>query len=159
MSLILRLTRCFTMLPSIYKAGQFAMVPPTLFSILLLVLAVLSGCAGNENISEVRTSTPIRTATFETPYEALATCAKQRIESSLWPFGEPGVHWKREKGRQMIRVYAMYSRSTLFDVTFEEPRFGVTAVEYRQGYDGYGIRDQTWGIILSCAQEVRAPVN
>lgn len=25
-------------------------------------------------------------------------CVKQRVEKELWLFGEPSVHWKREKG-------------------------------------------------------------
>ena len=126
--------------------------------ILLLVLAALSGCA-SENLDEVRAAKPIRTATFETPYDPLATCVKQRIERDLWLFGEPSVHWKREKGRQLIRVYAIYSRATLFDVTFEQAQSDRTAVEYRQGIDGYGIQDQTWGIIVSCNHQGLAPVN
>jgi len=131
----------------------------SLLSILLLILATLSGCASNENLGEVRAAKPVRTGTFETPYEALATCTKQRAESDLWLFGEPSIHWIREKGRPSIRVYAVYSRSTLFDVAFEETQSGRTAVEYRRGYDGYGIQDQTWGIIVSCAQQSLGPIN
>ncbi len=131
----------------------------SLTSILLLVLAALSGCASNENLGEVRATKPVRTGTFDTPYEALATCTKQRAESDLWLFGEPSIHWIREKGRPLIRVYAVYSRTTLFDVAFEETESGRTAVEYRRGYDGYGIQNQTWGIIVSCAQQGLGPIN
>ncbi|MGH7181689.1 MAG: hypothetical protein ACREJN_06915 [Nitrospiraceae bacterium] len=141
------------------NAGPFGKMPSILVSILLLVLAALSGCASNENLGEVRATKPTRTGTFETPYDALATCTKQRIERNLWLFGEPSIHWIREKGRPSIRVYAIYSRSTLFDVTFVETQLNLTAVEYRQGYDGYGIQDQTWGIIVSCAKQGLAPVN
>jgi hypothetical protein len=141
------------------NAGPFGKMTSSLLSILLLVLATLSGCASNENLGEVRATKPVRTGTFETPYEALATCTKQRAESDLWLFGEPSIHWIREKGRPSIRVYAVYSRSTLFDVAFEETQSGRTAVEYRRGYDGYGIQDQTWGIIVSCAQQSLGPIN
>ena len=159
MSLILRLYRCFTRRRSVYNASRLGELPSMLLPILLLGLAALAGCASNENINDVRASKPLRTATFATSYDAFATCAKQRIENALWSFGEPSVHWKREKGRQLIRVYAMHSRITLFDVTFEGTRSGLTAVEYRQGYDGYGIQDQTWRIVMSCAQQGRAPIN
>ena len=68
------------------------MLPP-----LLLVLATFSSCS-NENLVEVRTATPVQTGTFQAPYDALATCAKERIASDVWPFGPPTVHWKREHG-------------------------------------------------------------
>lgn len=141
------------------NAGPFGKMLSTLVSILLLALAALSGCASNENLGEVRAAKPIRIDTFETPYEALATCTKQRAESGLWLFGEPSVHWIREKGRPLIRVYAIYSRTTLFDVAFGQTSSDRTTVEYRQGIDGYGIRDQVWGIIVSCNQQGPGPIN
>jgi len=153
MSFILRPNRHFPVRCSVTdNEGPPGNRPSTLGLILLLVLAALSACAGSDNLSDVRAAKPTRIGTFETPYEALATCSKQRIERALWPFGEPSVHWIREKGRPLIRVYTIYSRVTLFDVSFEETQSGRTAVEYRPGYDGYGIQDQTWGIIVSCAQ-------
>lgn len=66
-------------------------------------------------------------------------------------------HWKREKGRPLIRVYAIYSRTTLFDLTFEQTPSDRTTVEYRQGVDGYGIQNQAWGIIVSCNRESLEP--
>ena len=160
MSFILRPYHRFPVRCSVgVNACPFGKMASTLTSILLLVLAALSGCASNENLGEVRATKPVRTGTFETPYEALATCTKQRAESDLWLFGEPSIHWIREKGRPLIRVYAVYSRATIFDVAFEETQSGRTAVEYRRGYDGYGIQNQTWGIIVSCNHQGLAPVN
>ena len=138
--------------------GPFGKMPATLFSFLLLVLATLLGCA-SENLDEVRAAKPIRTTTLETPYDTLATCVKQRVERELWLFGEPSIHWKREKGRPLIRVYAIYSRTMLFDVTFEQTQSDRTTVEYREGVDGYGIESQTWGIIVSCNRQGLAPVD
>jgi hypothetical protein len=138
--------------------GPFGMLPATLFSILLLVLAALVSCA-SENFDEDRAAKPLRTSTFETPYDTLATCMKQRVERDLWLFGEPSVHWKREKGRPLIRVYAIHSRTMLFDVTFKQTQSDRTTVEYREGVDGYGIESRTWGIIVSCNRQGFAPVN
>ena len=153
MPLILRLFR--SMLCSITDTNHIGPCGKrsfSFFSILLLAVAALSGCA-TENLDEVRAAQPIRTATFDTPYDTLAACVKQRVERDLWIFGEPSVHWKREKDRSLIRVYALYARTTLFDVAFEQTHSDRTSVEYRQGIDGYGIRDQTWGIIVSCNQQ------
>jgi len=159
MPLILRLFRRISVLCSVTNSvGPFGKRSFPVFSIFLLAVAALSGCA-TENLDEVRAAKPNRTATFETPYDTLAACVKQRAERDLWIFGEPSVHWKREKDRSLIRVYALYSRTTLFDVTFEQTQSDRTTVEYRQGIDGYGIRDQTWGIIVSCNQQGLAPVN
>ena len=159
MPFILRLYHRFLVLCSVTdNAGPFGRMHLTFFPVLLLVLAAQSGCA-SDNINEVRATNPIRTGIFETPYDTLATCVKHRVERDLWLFGEPSVHWKREKGRPLIRVYAIYSRTTLFDVTFEQTQSDRTAVEYRHGIDGYGIQDQTWGIIVSCNQQGLAPVK
>ena len=139
--------------PRLWNMGHEYTLP-----LLLLVLAALSSCA-NENLVEVRAATPVQTGTFQAPYDALATCAKERIETDVWPFGPPTVHWKREKGLPLIRVYATYSRSTLFDVTFQRAPPGHTAVEYRRGLQGPDIQKQIWGIIVSCARQGFAPVN
>jgi hypothetical protein len=138
--------------------GPFGKMPATLFSILLLVLAALVGCA-SENLDEARAAKPLRTTTFQAPYDILATCVKQRLERELWLFGgEPSIRWKREGG-PLIRVYAIYSRTMLFDVTFEQTQSDRTTVEYRQGLDGYSIQRQTWGIIVSCNRQGLAPVD
>jgi hypothetical protein len=128
-------------------------------SILLLVLATLSGCMGN-SLGKVHATEPLQTGTFQTPYEILATCAKERIESDSWRFGQPIVQSTWERNRPLIRVYAIYSRSTLFEVTFQPAPSGLTTVvEYRRGYDGHGTQDQTWGIIKSYAQQGLAPLH
>lgn len=159
MSFIFRRYRRIPVLCSVTDhVGPFRKMPATLFSIFLLVIAALVGCA-SENLDEVRAAQPIRTTTFETSYDTLATCVKQRVERELWAFGEPSVHWKREKGRPLIRVYAIHSRTLLFDVTFEQTQSDRTTVEYREGVDGYGIESRTWGIIVSCNREGLAPVN
>jgi hypothetical protein len=141
------------------NAGPFQEVPSILRSIFLLVLATLSGCMGN-SLGEVRATEPLQTGTFQTPYEILAACAKERIETDSWRFGQPIVQSTRERNRPLISVYAIYSRSTLFEVTFQPVPSGLTTVvEYRRGYDGHGTQDQTWGIIESCAQQGPAPVD
>lgn len=58
----------------------------------------------------------------------------------------------------MIRVYATYSRTMLFDITFEQAQSDRTFVQYRHGDNGHVIQDQTWGIIVSCNQQGLAPV-
>ena len=127
-------------------------------SLLLLVVLTLSGCMGN-SLGEVRATKPLQTGTFQVPFEALAACAKERIETDSWRFGQPIVQSTRERNRPLVRVYAIYSRSTLFEVTFQPAPSGLTTVvEYRRGYDGHGTQDQTWDIIESCAQQDRAPV-
>jgi hypothetical protein len=138
--------------------GPCRKMSATIFSILLFVILISLGCA-SENLDEVRAAKPLRTTTFETPYDTLATCVKHRIEREVWIFGEPSVHWKREKGRELIRVYAIYSRTILFDVTFEATQADQTVVEYRQGLDGYDVQSRTWGIIVSCNRESRAPID
>ena len=140
------------------NAGPFKKTPSTLFPMLLLVIIALSACA-TENLEEVRAAKPSRTDSFETPYDILSICAKQRFEVDSWLFGDPSIHWRREKGHPMIRVYAIYSRTTLFDVTFEQAPSDRTIVKYRHGYDGYGIQDQAWGTIVSCNRQGLAPVK
>jgi hypothetical protein len=140
------------------NAGQFGKTTSTLFPMLLLVVIALSACATG-NLDEVRAAKPTRTGSFETPYDILAICAKQRFEMASWLFGDPSILWRREKGHPMIRVYAIYSRTTIFDITFEQAQSDRTLVKYRHGYDGYGIQDQTWGIIVSCNQQGLAPVE
>ena len=155
----IRPDRRFPMLCSVTdNAGQLEKTPSTLFPILLLVLSALSACA-TENLDEVRAAKPIRTDSFETPYDILSTCAKQRFEMASWLFGDPSIHWKREKGHAIIRVYAIYSRTTIFDITFEQVQSDRTLVKYRDGNEGHVIQDQTWGIIVSCNQQSLAPVK
>jgi hypothetical protein len=159
MPFTIRLDRWFSMLCSVtYHADQFGKMSSTLFPMLLLVMISLSACA-TENLEEVRAAKPIRTGSFDTPYDILVICAKQRFEMASWVLGDPTIHWRREKGHPMIRVYAIYSRTTLFDITFEQAQSDRTLVKYRHGYDGYGIQDQTWAIIVSCNQEGLAPVK
>ncbi|MEO7860987.1 MAG: hypothetical protein ABIU05_11165 [Nitrospirales bacterium] len=151
--------RRFPMLCSITdNAGPFKKTPSTLFPMLLLLIIALSACA-TENLDEVRAANPTRTDSFETPYDILSMSAKQRFEMTSWFFGDPTIHWRREKGHPMIRVYAIYSRTTLFDITFEQVQSDRTLVKYRHGNDGHGIQDQTWGIIVSCNQQGLAPVK
>lgn len=118
----------------------------------LMVLATLSGCIG-QSLGEVRATKPVQTGLLKTPYEALAACVRERIETDSWRFGQPIVQTTREKDHQLIRLYASHSRSTLFVVTFQPTPPDQTTVEYRRGYDGHGTQDQTWGIIESCAQQ------
>ena len=117
------------------------------------ILLMLTGCMGN-SLGEVRATEPLQTGTFQKPYEQLAACAKQRIETDSWRFGQPIVQSTQDANRPLIRVYAIYSRSTLFEVTFQPIPSEMTLVEYRRGYDGHGSQDQTWAIIEQCAQPV-----
>jgi hypothetical protein len=123
----------------------------------MLTALLLSGCMG-DSLGEVRATDPLQTGTFHKPYEQLAACAKERIETDSWRFGQPIVQSTQEANRPLIRVYAIYSRSTLFEVTFQPVPSEMTLVEYRRGYDGHGSQDQTWAIIERCAQHVPAPV-
>ena len=66
--------------------------------ILILVLATLSGCMGN-SLGEVRATKPLQTGAFQTPYEALAACAKERIETDSWRFGHPLCN---RRGRETV---------------------------------------------------------
>ncbi len=155
----IRRDRRFPLLCSVTdNASQVEKTPSTLFPMLLLVLSALSACA-TENLDEVRAANPIRTRSSETPYDILSMCAKQRFEMTSWFFGDPTIHWRREKGHPMIRVYAIYSLTTLFDITFEQVQSDRTLVTYRHGNDGHGIQDQTWAIIVSCNQQGPAPVK
>jgi hypothetical protein len=52
---------------------------------LMLTVLLLSGCMGN-SLGEVRATEPLQTGTFQKPYEQLAACTKQRIETDSWIF-------------------------------------------------------------------------
>jgi len=54
----------------------------------------------------------------------------------------------------MIRVYAIYARSTLFEVTFQPIDARTSFVEYRRGYDGHGTEAQTWALLKQCVHEL-----
>lgn len=122
----------------------------------LLTALLVSGCMG-DSLGDVRATDPLQTGTFQKPYEQLAACAKERIETDSWRFGQPIVQSTHDANRPLIRVYAIYSRSTLFEVTFQPVPSAMTLVEYRRGYDGHGSQDQTWTIIEQCAKPVPAP--
>lgn len=123
---------------------------------LMLTALLLSGCMGN-SLGEVRATEPLQAGTFQKPYEQLAACAKERIETDSWRFGQPIVQSTQDTNRPLIRVYAIYSRSTLFEVTFQPTHSAMTTVEYRRGYDGHGTQDQTWAIIEYCSQQATPP--
>ena len=123
---------------------------------LMLTALLLSGCMGN-SLGEVRATEPLQTGTFQKTYEQLAACAKERIETDSWRFGQPIVQSTQDTNRPLIRVYAIYSRSTLFEVTFQPTHSAMTTVEYRRGYDGHGTQDQTWAIIEYCSRQAMTP--
>ncbi|HEX4966954.1 MAG TPA: hypothetical protein VFV44_00410, partial [Nitrospiraceae bacterium] len=51
-------------------------------------------------------------------------------------------------------IYAVYARSTLFEVTFQPISPGTTRVDYRRSYDGHGTQDHAWSIIEQCASPI-----
>jgi hypothetical protein len=122
----------------------------------LLITMLLSGCMGNR-LADVRATEPRLIGNFHTPYDQLAACTKRRHETDSWSFGQPHVQLTHEKAHTLIHVYATHARSTLFDVTFQRLPSGLTLVEYRRSYDGYGSQEHTWAIINQCAQISQTP--
>jgi hypothetical protein len=122
----------------------------------LLITVLLSGCLGN-SLADIRATEPRLIGNFHTPYDQLAVCTKQRLETDSWSFGRPIVQLTHEIARPLIHVYAIDARSTLFDVTFQRLSSGSTLVEYRRSYDGYGSQEHTWAIINQCAQISQTP--
>ena len=122
----------------------------------LLITMLLSGCLGNR-LADVRATEPRLIGNFHTPYDQLAACTKRRLETDSWSFGQPHVQLTHEIARTLIHVYATDARSTLFDVTFQRLSSGVTLVEYRRSYDGYGSQEPTWAIVEQCAQISQTP--
>jgi hypothetical protein len=123
---------------------------------LFILLLILSGCLGKSE-GEVRAVSSSKTGTFQQPYDQLAACAKAYIERDSWAFGKPTVHSTEETAQPLIRVYASYLGSTLFEATFQPVPAVMTLVEYRRGYDGYATQDQTWAIIERCAHQLASP--
>ena len=122
---------------------------------LLLLIVVLSSCTGGgPSLREVRATEPLQTGSFAMPYDYLAACVKARIKTDPWTFGQPvvGSEWGHE--RRIVRVYANYARSTLFEVTFQPISPGVTRVDYRRSKDGPATQEHTWSIIQQCAGPV-----
>lgn len=125
----------------------------------LVLLLFLNGCVGH-SLEEVRATVSHQTGTFPAIYEQLATCAKHRIETDTWIFGRPVVQSTSDPSIPLVSVYAIYSRSTLFELTFQPAPSAMTLVKYRRGYDGHGTREKTWAIIIEgCSQEVPIPSN
>ena len=127
----------------------------------LIIAMLLSGCIGSR-LADVRATEPRQIGNFDIPYDQLAACTKQRLERDSWSFGQPIVHQPsvqltHEIARTLIHVYAIDSRSTLFDVTFLRLSFRLTLVEYRRSYDGYGSQEHTWAIVEQCAQLSQTP--
>jgi hypothetical protein len=81
-------------------------------------------------------------------------CVKHRVETDSWRFGQPIVQQASQSDRPVIRVYAIYARSTLFEVTFQPNQQQHAFVEYRRAYDGHGTQEQTWKIVQDCADSL-----
>lgn len=127
-----------------------------------LILAMLvSGCLGNR-LADVRATEPRLIGNFHVPYDQLAICTQARLEEDSWnlrhPFvSQPRIELTHEKARRLIHVYAIESRSTLFDIVFERLSSGVTLVEYRRSYEGVETQTHTWATVERCAQLSETP--
>lgn len=131
---------------------------------LLLFIVLLSACAGTgTSLVEVRATQTLQTGAFSMPYDHLAACVKARIKSDPWTFGQPVVGSEWGVDRRIVRVYATYARSTLFEVTFQAISPVTTRVDYRRSNDGHGTQEHAWSIIEQCASPIfhhhRLPVQ
>jgi hypothetical protein len=123
--------------------------------LICLSILFLNGCMG-KNLGEVRATTPVQTGTFPALYEQLAACAKHDIELESWLLGQPAVYLTRESRTPLVRVFAIYAGSTLFELTFQPAPSGKTLVKYRRGYDGYESKEKAWSILERCSQQTPA---
>ncbi len=123
----------------------------------LIPLLFLNACLAKD-LAEVRATEPVQTDTFPALYEQLATCAKREIQMGTWVMGQPDVHLTRERRGPLIRVFAIYAGSALFDLTFQPAPSGKTLVQYRRGYDGYDSKEKTWSIMERCSNRMAAQV-
>ncbi len=121
-----------------------------IFTLCVLSSLALGGCLGG-SLGEVRASHPLQSGIFQMPYEQMADCTKARVESDPWLFGQPIVQIARIPNQPLISVYAIYSRSTLFELTFKPISPRQTSVEYRRSYDGHGTQTQAWKIVEQCS--------
>jgi hypothetical protein len=122
---------------------------------LLLFIVLLAGCAGiGTSLGEVRATQPLQTGAFSMPYDHLAACGKARIKTDPWTFGQPIVGSEWGLDRRIVRVFATYNRSTLFEVTFQPVSPVTTRVDYRRSNDGQGTQEHAWSIIQQCANRV-----
>jgi len=122
---------------------------------LLLFIVLLGGCAGiGTSLGEVRATQPLQTGAFSMPYDHLAACVKARIKADPWTFGQPIVGSEWGLDRRTVRVYAVYARSTLFEVTFQPISPLTTRVDYRRSHEGHGTQEHAWSIIEQCASPI-----
>ena len=70
-----------------------------------------------------------------------------------WLMGQPDVHLTRESRGRLIRVFAIYAGSSLFDLTFQPVPLSKTLVQYRRGYDGYDSKEKTWSTMERCSNK------
>ena len=125
---------------------------------LLLLIVLLTSCTGSgTSLGEVRATEPLKSGAFQMPYDHLAACVKARIKTDPWTFGQPIVGSEWGIDRRIVRVYAVYARSTLFEVTFQPISPGTTRVDYRRSSDGHGTEEHAWSIIEQCASPVFPP--
>ncbi len=128
----------------------------TILSGTLIGLVMLfAGCAGT-SLGDVRKTDPLQTATVQAETAPFADCVRQRIEMDSWIFGQPVVHSTQQSDPPAIRVHAIYSRSTLFEIAFYPIAPSSTRVEYRRSYDGHGTQEQAWSIVERCATKHQA---
>ena len=112
---------------------------------------MLTACGGT-SLGDVRKTAALQTDTVQADAARLADCVKERIEMDSWPFGQPVAHSTQQTNPPAVRVHAMYSRSTLFEIAFHPVAPFSTRVEYRRSYDGHGTQEQAWAIVQLCAQ-------
>jgi len=125
-------------------------------SVLLLpFIVLLTGCAGaGTSLREVRATEPLQSGSFAMPFDHLAVCVKARVKTDPWTFGQPIVGSEWGLDRRIVRVYATYARSTLFEVTFQPISPAMTRVDYRRSNDGHGTQEHVWSIIEQCVGPV-----
>ena len=117
---------------------------------LVPLMFFLHACLAKD-LAEVRASPPVQTGSFSALPEQMAACTKREIQMDTWPMGQPEVHLTKESRTPLIRVFALYAGTTLFDLTFQPAPMGKTLVQYRRGYDGYDSKEKTWSIMERCS--------
>ena len=123
--------------------------------LLIALVVMLAGCAGS-SLGDVRENNPLQSGTVHAETAPLAECVRQGIERDSWRFGQPVAHSTQHTDPPSTSVYAMYSRSTLFEIAFHPVAPSSTRVEYRRSYDGHGTQEQAWTIINNCASQLSA---
>lgn len=123
-----------------------------LLSIALIGL-VASGCV--PSLAEIHSDEPRQSASFQVPYKALASCAKEQAQTQEWKISNAVMIESIEGAtstRLFASVYSSLARTVLFEMTFLPAPQGITLVEYRDPWPSDATYAQAWPIIERCAQ-------